>query len=280
MTTQLFRPPLGAGDVPPVGWRITNPYANYYQLQPEVYAYHTGADFMLIHGSSAFKPIYAITDGVVTFARRVPNSTWGNLLVIQHTNPDGGHFYSRYGHDNDFLVSEGDKVFMGQMVAHVGNAFGAFAYHLHFDICLNDTLLKHPTDWPGLDLDRLYNTYTDPILYLKGQHMATPADQIKAYAAQLKMIADGMIEQADLIVPPAPPVVNPPVPLTVLTKTDQTHLRQAANTTSAIVATLNANVALNVVDANVNANGYDWYKVVDGPYTGAFIAQQVTTPKP
>jgi hypothetical protein len=277
---QLFRPPVGNGPVPPNGWRITNPYANYYALKPGIYAYHTGADLMLQHGSSAKQPIYAIADGLVTFARRVPNSTWGYLLVVQHTNPDGGHFYSRYGHDNDFLIAEGDHVFMGQMIAHVGNAFGAFAYHLHFDLSLTDTLLTHPTDWPGLDLERVYQTYVDPIAYLKGQKMATPADQIKAYAAQMKLLADGLIAQADLIPPPvssAPP--TPPAPLAVVTKTNETHVRQLPSTTSALVATLTANTALNVVDANTEANGYTWYKIVDGPYTGAFIAQQVVTPK-
>ena len=34
----------------------------------------------------------------------------------------------------------------------VGNQFGVFAYHLHFDISTTDQLDKAPTYWPGLDM--------------------------------------------------------------------------------------------------------------------------------
>lgn len=266
----LFRPPVGSGEIPPAGWYISNPYGNYYELTKGVHAYHTGADLLLQHGSSARQPIYAIANGVVIFARRVPNSTWGNVLVIQHTDETGAHFYSRYGHDDDFLIGEGNSVCVGQMIAHVGNAFGAFAYHLHFDISLTDTLLAHPADWPGLNLERLYRDYIDPIAFLRKQPMATPQDQIKALADQIKTLVD-------TIVPPAP--TGPTIAVTV--NDDDTNVRSQPG--GAAVAQLGKGTALNVTDANMtttsNGHSYGWYRIADGVYAGDFIRQDVVSPK-
>lgn len=265
----LFRPPVGNGEVPPKGWYVSNGYANYYELKPGIFAYHTGIDLLLQHGSSAHQPIYAITSGAVTFARRVPNSTWGNLLVIQHTDENGQHFYSRYGHDNDFLIAEGDSVCLGQKIAHVGNAFGQFVYHLHFDISLTETLLTHPADWPGLDLERLYRTYVDPIAFLKGHTLATPTDQIKALADQIKVLADKI----------APPTTEPIV--AVVVKVDGANVRSGPSTSSAPLVNggLAAGTALNVQDAKVQADGYTWYRIADGQWQGDYIAQETTSPK-
>lgn len=266
----LFRPPVGDGEIPPAGWYNSNPYGNYYQLKPGVFAYHTGADLLLQHGSSARQPVYAITGGIVTFARRVKNSTWGNLLVIQHTDETGQHFYSRYGHDDEFEVGEGDGVCVGQMVARVGNGFGAFAYHLHFDISLTDTLLDHPADWPGLDLSRLYATYTDPIAFLRKQPMATTQEQIKALADQIKVLVDQ-------IVPPPPPEPTGPT-LAVTVNEDGTRVRARPSMDGAIVAALAKGTTLSVQDANA-ADTFKWYRIVDGVYAADYVRQDVVSPK-
>jgi hypothetical protein len=255
----LFRPPVGDGGVPPLGWRITNPFGNYYQLQPGAFAYHTGIDAVIGEGSSARQPIYAIADGRVTFARRVPNSTWGNVLVIQHTEPDGNHFYSRYGHDDDFLIDEGEHVCVGQMVAHVGNAFGVFPYHLHFDVSLTETLLVHPADWPGLDLERLRQTYIDPIVFLQRQQMASPGERITALAQQI-------ITEAGNLAPSVPPPAATPRPAIVAGPAGSVNVR-VAPATGTVVKALPNGTALNVVDSTTAL----WSQITDGTYAGDFI---------
>lgn len=255
----LFRPPVGDGGVPPLGWRITNQFGNYYKLTEGVFAYHTGIDAVIAEGSSARQPIYAITGGVVTFARRVPNSTWGNVLVIQHTDGGGMHFYSRYGHDDDFLVNEGDKVCLGQMVAHVGNAFGVFAYHLHFDISLTETLLVHPADWPGLDLERLRQTYIDPIAFLQRQEMASTGEQIKALAAQIGALADTLPGSV-------PPPAATPRPAIIAGPTGSVNVR-VAPVNGTVVKALANGTPLNVIDSSTA----QWSQITDGTYQGDFI---------
>ncbi len=258
----LFRPPIGNGKVPPIGWRISNPFGAYYLLKrgatpdQDVHAYHTGIDALLQEGGSKGQNIYAIADGLVTFARRVVNSTWGNLLVLQHTDDGGQHFYSRYGHDNDFTVAEGDRVCIGQIIAHVGDAFGQFIPHLHFDISLTETLLIHPADWPGLDLERLRQTYVDPIAFLKGQQMATPNEQIAGLAQQIITLTQ--------VEPPAPP----PEPNATVTA-NGLRVRSAPNTSGTIVATLNTGARVTVTDSGTAG----WSKLI-APYAGSYVSSQ------
>jgi hypothetical protein len=243
-----------------VGWRISNPYANYYELVKGVYAYHTGIDVLLQHGSSLGQAIYALASGVVTFARRVPNSTWGNLLVISHEG-----FYSRYGHDNDFLVEEGDIVSVGQPIAHVGDAFGVFAPHLHFDISLTEVLKTHPADWPGLDLERLRVDYTDPIVFMRGHQMATVIDQISAHADAIKVLAVSLAQ------PTVPSVL-------VQALDDGTNLRIAPAMSGSVQAKISKGTVLNVLPAGSDGTN-SWYKIVDGQYSGLFVRQDVVGPK-
>lgn len=279
----LFRPPVGDGGVPPRGWRISNPFGNYYRLTkgvppaPDTYAYHTGLDLVLQEGSSAFQPIYAITDGVVTFARRVPNSSWGNVLVLQHTDGGGKHFYSRYGHDNDFLIAEGDRVCVGQMIAHVGNAFGVFAYHLHFDISLTETLLVHPADWPGLDMERLRQTYIDPLSFLKGQRMASSNELIIALAEQIVSIASN--EPIPPVVPPTPTPTPDPAPNAkhaVVNASNGLKVRVGPGTSFAqmVVNGLLALLPNGDSEMVLDSGTPGWWKISGGQYDGGFASTQ------
>jgi len=137
-------------------WFDYNPFLNWY-----IYGHHTGADLNLPGGSAADKgkPIYSISDGVVTYAGKA--GSWGNIIVIEHpqayvTYPDG-HIeqqvvYSRYGHVEDqILVKVGNAVKKGQKIGFIGLAAGADAgWHLHFDISHTDILKKRPSYWPSL----------------------------------------------------------------------------------------------------------------------------------
>lgn len=261
----LFRSPVG--DI--TRWYVSNPYANYYQLVPKVFAYHTGIDLLLQEGSSARQPLYAITDGLVTFARRVTGSTWGNVLVIQHTDAGGKHFYSRYGHDDEFEVSEGQRVCVGQFVARVGNAFGQFVYHLHFDVSLTETLLTHPADWPGLDLERLRRDYVDPRSFLKGQRMATNNELIRGFAEQIISLATDPIPPPP--VPPPPPAPDPAAQHAVVKTTGGDRLNvRAAPVNGKIIGQLPNGDSEMVLDSGTAG----WWKLSGGAYDGGYASAQ------
>jgi murein DD-endopeptidase MepM/ murein hydrolase activator NlpD len=141
-------------------WFDANPFLNWY-----TYGYHTGADLNLPGSSGADKgkEIYSVGDGKVTFAGRA--GTWGNIIVIEHENalvtlPDGRRrrqvVYSRYGHvDDRILVNKGQSVKRGQNIGFIGLPANAVAgWHLHFDVCYTDMLLRRPAHWPNMDTIR------------------------------------------------------------------------------------------------------------------------------
>lgn len=102
------------------------------------WGYHTGED--QCHRSGA--PIYATADGVVTYSAKTPDSyRWGNLIMIEHTNPDGGKTVSLYGHmSGDRRVAAGQPVGKGQLLGFVGPSYtaenGNWSAHIHFGVHL------------------------------------------------------------------------------------------------------------------------------------------------
>lgn len=144
-----------------------NPLGTHYELDENVFAYHTGADLNdnLTHGPDSDKlaPVYAIGNGTVTCAKALPGS-WGNVAVIDHD----GLFMSRYAHLDNFtlpsgeLLKEGDVVQRGQQIGQIGNAFGKFPYHLHFDISYTRKLKTAPGHWPGIKLEEVITNYVEP----------------------------------------------------------------------------------------------------------------------
>lgn len=151
----------------PGKWVDSNPYLTKYSL-----GYHTGADLNLNfpnYNADKGKPVYAIGDGVVTFAQVVPDS-WGGLIVIRHDPlPDGTPVYSRYGHVENIAVKAGDMVKRGQQICTVG-LFGPPAgqnYHLHFDISCTTLLESYPRHWPKFDLEAVKKHYVDPRKFIE-----------------------------------------------------------------------------------------------------------------
>ena len=150
-------------------WSDGNPYLTKYSL-----GYHTGADLNLNvpnHNLDKGKPVYAIADGVVTYAQIVPApSTWRGLIVIRHAPlPDGTPIFSRYAHVENIVVNVGDVVTRGQQISTVG-LFGPVEeqnYHLHFDISCTNLLETNPRDWPGLDINFLKIHYADPKKFIQ-----------------------------------------------------------------------------------------------------------------
>lgn len=88
---------------------------------------HEGVDIASPYGSG----VVATGDGVVTFAGR--QGGLGKKLVIDH----GYGLASVYGHNSEILVSEGERVRRGQLIAKIGSTGRSTGPHLHYEILVN-----------------------------------------------------------------------------------------------------------------------------------------------
>lgn len=86
---------------------------------------HTGLDI----GDSVGNPIYAAEDGKVQTAGW-NSGGYGNYVIINH----GNGIQTLYGHASKVLVSAGDSVSRGQMIALVGSTGRSTGPHLHLEV--------------------------------------------------------------------------------------------------------------------------------------------------
>jgi murein DD-endopeptidase MepM/ murein hydrolase activator NlpD len=153
----------------PQGWSDASPFGRLYFIGTPSEAYHTGADLNFgAPRADLGMPVYSCANGVVTFAARLP--TWGNVIIIRHDplyTPSGAVIYSRYGHVQNMRVKVGDRVTRGQQICEIGDAFGRFIPHLHFDLSPTTILETTPSDWPAKDYNRLIRNYIDPLAYIR-----------------------------------------------------------------------------------------------------------------
>lgn len=79
-------------------------------------------------------PIYAAAEGLVTIESSYGwNSGYGHYLDIEHPNGTA----TRYSHTSKNLVSAGDYVSQGDLIAYIGNTgntHGPTGCHLHFEV--------------------------------------------------------------------------------------------------------------------------------------------------
>lgn len=81
--------------------------------------------------SSVGTPIVASASGEVIVARDSGwNGGYGEYVVIQHNNGS----QTLYGHASEVLVSSGQHVVQGQVIARVGNTGKSTGPHVHFEI--------------------------------------------------------------------------------------------------------------------------------------------------
>lgn len=102
-------------------------------------AFHTGLDIPAPKGSA----ILAAADGTVIMA--TVNGGFGKCVKISH----GSGVVTLYGHCNELLVTAGQQVKKGDLIARVGTTGRSTGNHLHFEVQING---KH----------------TDPMPYLRG----------------------------------------------------------------------------------------------------------------
>jgi murein DD-endopeptidase MepM/ murein hydrolase activator NlpD len=166
-----FDAPIGqfaeraAAPVWPGKWFDATGFAARYRIGTPAESYHTGADLNLNVPSwdlDAHSPVYAAANGVVTYADRLPG--WGNVIIIKHDPllADGRIVYGRYAHVENMRVQVGQRVVRGEQISSIGNAEGAYPYHLHFDVSPSNVLQTEPWHWPKLNLTNLLAHYVDP----------------------------------------------------------------------------------------------------------------------
>lgn len=89
--------------------------------------FHKGIDLAAPYGT----PIYASAEGKISFAGS--SDGYGLLVKIKH---DGG-VETRYGHCSTLLVSSGEYVEKGQVIALVGSTGTSSGNHVHFEVRIN-----------------------------------------------------------------------------------------------------------------------------------------------
>lgn len=116
------------------------------------YANHKGIDFCTrgATGNTYGKEIRAAADGTVYSAEY--HYSWGNNVYINH----GNGVYTRYAHCSQLLVSKGQQVKQGDVIAYVGNTGNVSprptasnphaGAHLHFEVWVNGTRVN-PEPW-------------------------------------------------------------------------------------------------------------------------------------
>lgn len=97
---------------------------------------HKGIDI----ASETGTPVYASDDGVVSSSEFT--SSFGNLVTIDHKNG----FETYYAHNSELLVSEGEYVKKGQLIAKVGSTGRSTGPHCHFEIRYNG-VPKNPMEY-------------------------------------------------------------------------------------------------------------------------------------
>jgi murein DD-endopeptidase MepM/ murein hydrolase activator NlpD len=116
----------------PVQGNITSPFG--YRIHPQkgTREMHTGLDIAAQPGS----PVRATADGVVSFEGW--NGGSGKLVVIEH----GFGYSTCYAHNKKILVTVGQKVKRGDVIALVGSTGNSTGPHSHYEVWID----REPAD--------------------------------------------------------------------------------------------------------------------------------------
>ena len=166
-----FVDPAGAGTersastVGPVAGRMTSGYG---LRRHPILGYarmHAGIDFGAAWGS----PIYAVSDGVVSYAGR--HGGHGNYVRLDH----GGGLGTGYAHMSRIAVGSGSRVRSGQVIGYVGSTGLSTGPHLHYEVYRS-----------GRTVNPLSVRFT-----IKAQVDPKDLAALKARLAQVKSVAPG-----------------------------------------------------------------------------------------
>ena len=105
---------------------------------------HSGCDFAT--GGKVNQRIVAAESGTVIISTDLKNAngtyrSYGRYIVIRHdkTNSSGKTVYTLYAHNNSRVVSEGEYVQKGQLIAYSGSTGNSTGPHLHFEVRVGGT---------------------------------------------------------------------------------------------------------------------------------------------
>lgn len=112
-----------AGSPVEKGWKSSN-YGRRTDPFTGRLAWHKGVDFAGKHGSS----VLAVAGGVVTWSAY--KKGYGNLVEINH----GGGYTTRYGHNSENIVTVGEVVNKGDVIAKMGTTGRSTGPHVHFEV--------------------------------------------------------------------------------------------------------------------------------------------------
>lgn len=93
------------------------------------YDFHLGLDIACRTGTS----IKAADGGIVI--KSGWSGSYGKLVAIRHDNG----YVTYYAHNSELLVSVGDKVYQGQVIARAGSTGNSSGPHCHFEVRINNT---------------------------------------------------------------------------------------------------------------------------------------------
>lgn len=156
-------------------------------------------------------PVYASGTGLVVLARNV-RLGWGNLIIVRHAYYENGSVQyadSVYGHVDQIMVRENQVVKRGQQIGTIGNAFGLYEAHLHFEMRKNLGIgYNHSAG------ARDFTNYWDPTSFVEahrtlaaGQIVAVP---INTFDQPAQPVFAGPITAPTQTVIPAKPVPRAP----------------------------------------------------------------------
>ena len=107
-------------------------------------SWHTGIDI----GAPTGTNVLAAASGVVWFSGW--GGSQGNYLILYH-----GSYWTLYLHNNANLVSKGEQVSQGQVIATVGSTGRSSGPHLHFEVRRDDGSGEWHTYYQHLPIDPL-----------------------------------------------------------------------------------------------------------------------------
>ncbi len=158
VNNRYVAPTRSSGNALVAGW--TNPLDNIKITDPFGYRewrgrVHEGVDLRAAIGTN----VYAVLDGVVAASQA--QGGYGYAIILSH--PNNG-LSTLYGHISQRLVSAGDTVKAGQLIAKSGDEGSPGAPHLHFEILKNTVTDSNDYFSPSNQL-----LLTDPEPYLNGE---------------------------------------------------------------------------------------------------------------
>lgn len=116
--------------------RVTSEFGMRFHPILKVNKMHTGIDI----GAASGTNVLAANSGTVIKAGW--NNSYGNVIMIDH----GGGIVTLYAHNSKLLVSTGDVVARGQVIALVGSTGNSTGPHIHFEVRVNGEY-ENPRTW-------------------------------------------------------------------------------------------------------------------------------------